>query len=155
MGFRVSEPKKAIQFEITVKHCEVAKRKDPCECVIAQSFYDKFKEKLSSIHVLSTITTLIYPSGLVHRYRTPPDLRNALEEFDKTGLWNLEPGTHELLPLPRSQTSKAQAARARIRRADGDENMSRKYPYTGKQRRRNLDPRKITLRGMRAATAVK
>lgn len=151
MGFRKSEPRKPLKFEITAQHCTLAKRKDACNCVIAQAFYSKFGASLASIHVLPTITTLIFPDGRVHRYRTSPLLRKALTDYDKDGVWSLDPGVYELLPLPKSLTAKAQSQRAKKRRNVGDVNMDKRYPYTGKQRRRNLDPRKINLRDMRAA----
>ena len=149
MSFKLKEPRKALKFEIQQKHCEIAKRNNACQCVIAQAFIDKYGNLLLEIQVLSTITVLIWSGGHAERYQTPPKLRVALREFDKTGKWDLPHGQYSLLPIPPSQTAKAQKIRAIIRRYKDDSNMSRKYPFSGKLRQRAMNPRFVNLKALR------
>jgi len=144
MGFRKSEPKYRLKFEISEKHCNTAVRKDPCRCVIAQAMYEKFGDSLASIHVLPTTTTLVYHAGRVVVYRTPRVLRNGLKRFDETGEWSLEPGTYYLLPRKKSERYALKKQRA---------SKNRKYspPNFQGPRARKLDPRMITLRNMKTA----
>jgi hypothetical protein len=141
MGFRKSEPKYRLKFEINESHCETAVRKDPCRCVIAQVMYEKFGDSLASIHVLPTTTTLVYHNGRMTVYRTPRILRDGLKSFDETGVWDLAVGTYYLLPRKRSERygmkklrSKSKTGKPPVKRG----------PYA-----RRLDPRMITLRNMK------
>ena len=143
---KVSEPRKPLRFEITPKHCDGAKRVGPCNCVIAQALMNKFGARLLEVQVLPTITCLMWSGGVTHRYQTPRILRTALENWDKTGQWDLPPGVYELLPVHKSQTRRAQTERAKNRRLKGDVNMAKRYPFSGKGRRRPLSPRVINLK---------
>jgi hypothetical protein len=151
MAFRKSEPRKKLMFEITPKHCSLAEgaQTDPCRCVIAQAFYDKFGENLASIQVLPTRTTLSFIDGRIHKYKTPQMLRDALTEFDATKHWKLPEGVYFLLPIPKTQRASRKREESRKRRAAGDPAYNVKYELTGRGRPRQLNPRNITLRNMR------
>jgi hypothetical protein len=150
MGFRKSEPKYRLKFEVSEKHCETAVRKDPCRCVIAQAMYDKFGDALASIHVLPTRTTLVYNDGRIRIYRTPRVLREGLKSFDETGEWHLAAGTYYLLPRKKSNQAAFERERAKRRVAAGDPHKLIRKPAQGKApRARKLDPRMITLRTMK------
>lgn len=88
---------KIIQHDIDRAVC-----RDPMNCVVgkalqrSQAFCDGFQ-------VGPRITKLFSNNGKqVIRYSTPSKLAAALRTFDKTGVWGLEPGTYQLLPLSKS-----------------------------------------------------
>jgi hypothetical protein len=141
MGFRKSEPRNRLKFEITAKHCNSAVRKNPCKCVVAQALYARCGVNLAAIHVLPTTTTLVYLSGKISIYRTPRILRDGLKSFDETGEWDLAEGTYYLLPRKKSDQPGERAKRKL--------DPNRKHSNKGtRARAKNLDPRMITLRKM-------
>lgn len=152
MGFRRSEPRKRLMFEITQAHCEIAVQNDPCNCVIAQAFHDKFGDGLAAINVLPTRTKLIFSDGRIHRYCTPSVLRDALSEFDRTKHWNLPEGVYYLLPIPKSESADKKREQSRMRRAKGDPAYNVKYEFSGRGQGRPLNARNIKLRNMMKST---
>jgi hypothetical protein len=142
----VCEPVKPFEFEIKSQHTYKAKRNDACNCVVARALQDKGKEKLLEVHVLATVTVLIWSGGKCCRYRTPGVLRRGLEHFDKTGKWNLKPGKYQLAPICDSQTRSAQSTRALLRRFKDTSYSQGHYPHSGTRRAASLSPRLLRLR---------
>jgi hypothetical protein len=146
-------PKYRLRFKIDAKHCASAKRKDPCQCVIAQAMYDTFGDNIATVQVLHTKTILIFTNGTVKEYRTPRDLRDGLKAFDETGVWNLPEGDHFLLPIRRGKTAEYEKTRAQNRRTSGDLNMEKRAPARKKKKPIVLNPRLITIRKMKVGRA--
>jgi len=150
---KVSEPKRPLNLEMTNRAVCGAERDSACNCAVARGLKQQFGSELLECHVMNTITTLFWSGGVVHRYQTPELLRAAIGHFDATGKWDLEPGTYQLKPLPRSQTCRAQRQRAAQRRSGGDSNMSKKYPYSGRCRKRSINKRVMNLKALQSSIA--
>jgi hypothetical protein len=94
---KVVNSRVALRFEITKKHVKLAKKCDATGCVVAQALLDSLGEMLDSVQVGSNVTKVVTDSK-VFRYTTPTMLKQAIPEFDRTGIWNLKPGTYHLAP---------------------------------------------------------
>lgn len=98
---KIVDAGRPLSFVITAAHIRRAKRRNPCECVVAQALKDKLGP-LVKISV-GAATTKVYTGKKVVRYRTPDALRNALQRFDIHGKWDLDPGAYRLAVKPPSQ----------------------------------------------------
>ncbi len=121
----VKESKTGLEINITREHCNIAKRRSSTECVIAQALADQFGEAAERFQVGARVTKIFFPDTVI-KFSTPPVLRNGLRTFDNTGRWELPLGSFRLLPLTKSLTREAKAAKNAL-----DRDPNRKRPMDG------------------------
>lgn len=104
-----------LEFTIKQRDHENAKCGDPAECVIAQALLRCVGEVFVGVQVGAKVTKVITDTKVI-RYGTPSKLKEALQKFDKTGIWKLPPGVYKLNVLAQSIVNQAELAKKRAHR---------------------------------------
>ena len=111
---------KALTIAVTKKHLKGAVQCDGKQCVIAKAFADSvLGEYCDGVEIGITITKVTV-SNVTRRYATPAKLRPAIREFDKTGIWNLEPGEFTFNPPSATAKLGGRPSRHHLHRSNTD-----------------------------------
>lgn len=126
-------------FVITAGMIGKAVRYEKAKCVVALALKDR--KDIADVLIGASVSTVTFTSGRVVRYRTPTILRDALNRWDRTGDWELPPGTYylEVPAKPKTKYVKHKTA-----------NVVTFYT-SGRRRRAARNPRHIEFLRKRAA----
>ena len=128
-------------FQILEEDVQSAKQMDKNYCVIACAL--RGVPGVLSVEVGAS-TTLVTTHEGIKRYVTPSVLRTALNTFDKSGQWALEPGIYHLNPPSKSLKLEKIREDAKTLRPDRRRNKAGvRYGATGRNTPRKINPRYI------------
>jgi hypothetical protein len=114
----VEEANAPFRFDIDEKHIKAARgcQKDGSKCVVAQAC--KADRGIKAAYIGATKAYLVF-KHYIARFRTPAVLRDALNNWDKTGNWGLPTGSYKLMPT-------AATSQTRVRESASQKNFQRK-----------------------------
>jgi hypothetical protein len=138
---RTFEATESLAVNITQKHVKLAKehRHDKKYCVISQAL--RANKTVSDAVVGASITTVTFTNGRSVRYCTPPELKEGLTYWDRTGDWKLPVGTYHLEVPKKHQTRLAQRKANKIFKERREKGV---FIYMmGKTRKVAVNPRHI------------
>jgi hypothetical protein len=81
-------------FVITLAHIAHAVRHSKGKCVVALAL--KGRTDIANVLIGASVSTVTFTSGRVVRYKTPAILRDGLNKWDRTGVWDLPVGKYYL-----------------------------------------------------------
>jgi hypothetical protein len=119
---KVMEAKIPLEITIKKEDLKAAKPGDKDNCAVAKAI----QRHLGTMDVsVGTKIISILKNNTLIRFKTPAKISKALPIFDKTGCWNLDFGTYNLLPPSPAYTLEA-------RRADTEKRRPKKYKAKAK-----------------------
>ncbi len=116
-AYKVMDSKHNFRFNIdSTIDAEEAVCSDPRKCVIARAIVRAFQKMgfydyLIHTEIGSSIARFYHP-GVCMRFSMPSVLRKALQDFDRTGKWNLPDGDYVLYAVNESSKLGARTHRA-------------------------------------------
>ncbi len=113
---------------VTDEDCQVATRKDPTACALAQAAIRMGYEKAFIAGTVAYLVTRVKGEDVAIKYTVPIRTQAAIKEFDETGISSAE--GYQLRPLSRHATSAAKKRRNDKRTTE----QVRAYTKTQKER---------------------
>lgn len=138
---------------LSIENCDIdeGRPKSKTRCVIARALMAQLP-LISRAEVGATVTYTFFPptngmvQGFAYRYKTPPDLRTALNHFDMTGEWDLPAGERYKLLKPPARPLGSRKDNLTPAGLASSAKRKLRPSRTGKRTLRHINPRLLEFR---------